>query len=240
MDELEISGKRYISSKRIAKENRYHADYIGQLIRGGKISGTKVGRAWYVEEESFADYLNKEHKTYTAPVQNTEVPASRALPVVAEVGVISTIEPKQTISVVAVAEPATLMTERVAVTIQEHQAPVQFKKVGLTYLSDNSPLFPEIPKRSKEITRAMDADVVYTHEPIDSVEHVPARKKGSSVLRFFAGATLFVFAAALACFVFFVSVGINSTVVVEKGKPASVAYSQEKTFCFIFGSCQNQ
>ncbi len=60
MDELEISGKRYISSKQAAKENRYHVDYIGQLIRAGKIVGTKVGRTWYVETNSLATYLDKE------------------------------------------------------------------------------------------------------------------------------------------------------------------------------------
>ena len=52
MDELEISGRRYISSRRAAKENRYHMDYIGQLIRAGRIVGSKVGRTWYVDEES--------------------------------------------------------------------------------------------------------------------------------------------------------------------------------------------
>lgn len=60
MDELEISGKRYISSRRAAKENHYHTDYIGQLIRAKKIIGSKVGRAWYVEEESLKAYLNQE------------------------------------------------------------------------------------------------------------------------------------------------------------------------------------
>lgn len=61
MDELEISGKRYISSKRAARENRYHVDYIGQLIRSGKIIGSKVGRAWYVEVDSLNDYLGQEN-----------------------------------------------------------------------------------------------------------------------------------------------------------------------------------
>lgn len=60
MDELEISGKRYISSVRAAKEHKYHSDYIGQLIRGGKVVGQKVGRAWYVEAKSLAEYLGKE------------------------------------------------------------------------------------------------------------------------------------------------------------------------------------
>ena len=60
MDELVIAGKVYISSRRAAKENKYHADYIGQLIRGGKVLGTKVGRAWYVERDSLAAYLGQE------------------------------------------------------------------------------------------------------------------------------------------------------------------------------------
>lgn len=57
MDELQISGKRFISSRRIAREHGYTSDYIGQLIRGGKIVGQKVGRAWYVEEHSFNIFL---------------------------------------------------------------------------------------------------------------------------------------------------------------------------------------
>ena len=42
MDELEISGKRYISSRRAAQEYKYHADYIGQLVRAKKVAGQKV------------------------------------------------------------------------------------------------------------------------------------------------------------------------------------------------------
>lgn len=60
MDELEISGRRYISSVRAAKEHKYHSDYIGQLVRGGKVVGQKVGRAWYVDADSLAEYLGKE------------------------------------------------------------------------------------------------------------------------------------------------------------------------------------
>ena len=51
MDELEISGKRYISTRRAAREHGYHSDYMGQLIRGKKVAGQKVGRAWYIEED---------------------------------------------------------------------------------------------------------------------------------------------------------------------------------------------
>jgi hypothetical protein len=72
MDELDISGKRYISSKRAAKENRYHTDYIGQLIRSGKIAGSKVGRTWYVEVESLARYLEQPYQI-PAPLHEPEV-----------------------------------------------------------------------------------------------------------------------------------------------------------------------
>ncbi len=70
MDELQISGKRFISSRRIARENGYTSDYIGQLIRGGKITGQKVGRAWYVDASSFDKYLGAEG----APIRATEAP----------------------------------------------------------------------------------------------------------------------------------------------------------------------
>lgn len=60
MDELTIAGKRYISARRAAREHRYHSDYIGQLVRAGKVTGQKVGRSWYVEEESLLNYFNGE------------------------------------------------------------------------------------------------------------------------------------------------------------------------------------
>ncbi len=83
MDELEISGKRFISSKRAAKENRYHMDYIGQLIRSGKVVGSKVGRTWYVDAQSLATYLGKEYKapekapTPYTPASKTATPAPK-------------------------------------------------------------------------------------------------------------------------------------------------------------------
>lgn len=72
MDELEISGKRYISTRRAAREHGYHSDYMGQLIRGKKVAGQKVGRAWYIEEESLNVYLGK------APAQAPKIDAPAA------------------------------------------------------------------------------------------------------------------------------------------------------------------
>lgn len=73
MDELEISGKRYISSRRAAKEHGYHSDYIGQLIRGGKVVGQKVGRSWYVSEESLLAYFNEEKTSAPKNVSRSSV-----------------------------------------------------------------------------------------------------------------------------------------------------------------------
>ncbi len=56
MDELILSGKKYISSKRASEVTGYAKDYVGQLIRGGKIPATRVGRAWYVDEEALKSY----------------------------------------------------------------------------------------------------------------------------------------------------------------------------------------
>jgi excisionase family DNA binding protein len=56
VDELEIQGKKYISSKRAAKLTGYAKDYIGQLARAGKIAGTRVGRAWYVDESALLNH----------------------------------------------------------------------------------------------------------------------------------------------------------------------------------------
>jgi len=57
MDSLVIEGKEYISAKRAAREHSYTMDYVGQLIRGGKLSGQKVGRSWYVEHDSLTAYV---------------------------------------------------------------------------------------------------------------------------------------------------------------------------------------
>jgi hypothetical protein len=239
MDELEISGKRYISSKRIARENKYHSDYIGQLIRAGKIVGTKVGRAWYVDEESFAAYLSQENKTYVPPsVTPAAIPSSVVVvpteaPVVAEVAAEHVTE-----------TPA----EKILINQEKNFAAheprtVEIKKTNLTYVPDSSPLFPEIAKRSNAVDSSHIARITLQQEVVPIVEHAPApqkaRTRGSKALSVIKGTSLVVVGVGVLGLVFFVSLGINSTVFVAKGKPASVGYSQEKTFCFISGNCQS-
>lgn len=66
MDSLEIDGEQYISARQAAKEHGYVADYIGQLIRGGKLQGRKVGRAWYVSIASLEAHFQLERTERTA------------------------------------------------------------------------------------------------------------------------------------------------------------------------------
>ncbi|MBY0472752.1 helix-turn-helix domain-containing protein [Patescibacteria group bacterium] len=299
MDELEISGKRYISAKRIAKENKYHPDYVGQLIRAGRVSGTKVGRAWYVDEASFAEYLGKERgQSLATPAQNTnspekteptqepsfekvlggprfpsetlrqtfsqEVPVSASAPVVVaqvESTVTPAVEAAKEISLAGMQGGTTVpyvgeflaensprsgkLVSEAAFVAEGFAKPVIAEKkvpfkTSLTYIPDNSPLFPAIQKRTKpaaevrkdEYVVAQIAKPAHTAQPI-------LRPKRSIWKTGFAVASVTVVAAIFFGFAFFGSLGINSVVIVEKGKPASVAFAQEKTFCFIFKNCQN-
>ncbi|MEK7613248.1 MAG: hypothetical protein AAB449_03850 [Patescibacteria group bacterium] len=182
MDELEISGKRYISSRRAAKEHKYHSDYIGQLIRANKVIGEKVGRSWYVEAESLEAYLRGEASA-PAPLAIAKVaPATKEK-------LLPTVEPsaEDSESTQEVPEPAFAFSEalqvREAVQLppvasDEHKIAVHISKPqesrrGLTYMSDESPLMPEI---KKETTR----DFESLNDEQDTAEvYVPHRKNAN-------------------------------------------------------------
>lgn len=51
-DEIQISGKTYISSKRAGDLTGYAQDYIGQLARGGNIDAQRIGGLWYIHLDS--------------------------------------------------------------------------------------------------------------------------------------------------------------------------------------------
>lgn len=70
MDELDIKGKKYISSKRAAEITGYAKDYIGQLARSGKIVAVRFGRAWYVEEKALSAHVRSEGKQEVAIIES--------------------------------------------------------------------------------------------------------------------------------------------------------------------------
>lgn len=168
MDELEISGKRYISSRRAAKEHKYHSDYIGQLIRSKKVIGQKVGRSWYVEADSLDAYLRGETGV---PAQLTPAPTPEQKNVVENTAeeietpdVQTPIAEKELEEVVEVKVPESVLVEVIPTQpvaaireqeMHEYSVPLQIVKTkeegktrGLTYMPDTSSLLPDLQKET--------------------------------------------------------------------------------------------
>src|SRR5680860_507980 len=55
----------FLTLKEASKHTGYNQDYLGQLVRTGKIDGHKVGKSWVVEKPSLVDYLASTGKTPT-------------------------------------------------------------------------------------------------------------------------------------------------------------------------------
>lgn len=62
-----IEGKEYISSDRAAKLVGYTKDYVGQLARAGKIEAKRIGRSWYISQDSINKHKLSVHYTLTKP-----------------------------------------------------------------------------------------------------------------------------------------------------------------------------
>ncbi len=136
MDELEISGKRYISSRRAAKEHGYHIDYIGQLVRAGKIVGTKIGRAWYVEDKSLAKYFGKEGKN-TTTVQEKKISIHK---------IVKKEEEKIEEDTQKIVQIPIKVENIPALEVKE----MVIRNIGLRYIADEESLLPKI---IQQITR---------------------------------------------------------------------------------------
>lgn len=238
MDELQISGKRFISSRRIAKDNGYHTDYIGQLIRGGKIKGQKVGRTWYVDEASFAAYLGGgEAAPAAAHIEEPVVEPVREKaiePVEERIEESEVLVPAPEPVVVAEeiiqeqkAEPVQIKIEKkeiareaeIPTVIKLHKAAPSSR--GLHYLGDEEPLLPEIsPKEA--MTHVMPASVA-EGVPAEINQNAAVRVRRQSGARIIialagAGVLVFVFSAVMSSALF-------QTINVQAGNPASVGYA---------------
>ena len=54
---------QYITLKEAARISGYHQDYLGQLIRSGKLSGRRLGKEWVTTALVLAEYMNGKSKT---------------------------------------------------------------------------------------------------------------------------------------------------------------------------------
>lgn len=61
-NEIFFEGKKYISAKRGSQICGYNSDYIGQLCRKGELECKRVGRGWFVTEESLKNHQSEASK----------------------------------------------------------------------------------------------------------------------------------------------------------------------------------
>ena len=237
MDELEISGKRYLSSRRAAKMHGYAADYIGQLIRADKVIGQKVGRAWYVEEASLKSYLLQEAGVPTAqvvaPVEKIEDKVEEVVveDVIEEVVAAPAIEPAPIAvqSVVQRVEKVFEPTER-AVQMHTPEKPVQ-KVSTLTYIEDTEPLLPVLEGRMRS-----NADFVAVplrrSEPEEAAEEVvfetpvvTVTKRSRTIFKLPRVQTIAAVGLLAFAVVAVASTLLSTSIKVQEGQPASVGYT---------------
>lgn len=247
MDELEISGKRYISTRRAAKENKYHSDYIGQLIRGGKVQGQKVGRSWYVVADSLTDYLNHEvpPKVIEAPIE--PVYETSVVEVVQPVASEKTEENHKPPVADETVESNLVSSEKFIIESEvenaEYQVPLKIKKEGevkieilpkrslrkgLRYMADDGPLYPDIERNMPQAKNvAIDNNAVIQVANISKTSESKGRVKKRSVIAIAirTGAIIFFGSIALAVMVVGSSAIVSTTTVV--GGTSSVSYSIE-------------
>lgn len=248
MDEVEISGKRYISTRLAAKEHKYHADYIGQLVRAKKIVGQKVGRSWYVDVDSTATYFGKEAVRIESPAPIAIVhdvpqprPVTKVMQVVVEApaaslsvkeastpieSYVEVVEEKN-ISFAPVAseifvepEPS-VVRDSIHIPIRRVSNTISKKNPGLIYMDVDEPALPEIKKTSKRIKMHVPVSGQDMQEV--TVTEYATREGGTGILvPTFSIVTLGLIAFAI---VALSSIMVSSSMVIEAGKAASVGYS---------------
>ena len=237
MDELQISGRRFISSRRIARDNGYHTDYIGQLIRGGKIKGQKVGRTWYVDAITFDVYLSGEA---SLPVQPTVAGYSDSVatesPEVVSPSLAKPPAPVVAPTVIAHTPAVEIKTEEAKVEEKKEEQKIEIKKVaepvvaqaryvpvasgGLRFVADDEPLLPEISTK-ESITHVMPT-ISARAAPIETKKEAAVFERRPNSKR------LIVALGVVAMLVFIFSAVVSSAVFqklnIEAGNSASVGY----------------
>lgn len=139
LNELTLDGKRYISVKRAATLADYTTDYVGQLCRGGKLEAKRMGRNWYVLEESLIDHkqsqvLGKEKPQEIEP-EIPEIPEIPETPEAPETG----------------PEPSVFSLDRSSISEQSQRSqPSVFKRSFIVYEHDDRPLIPVLMQKETE------------------------------------------------------------------------------------------
>ncbi len=68
-----FDNRKYISAKDASTLTGYSKDYIGQLCRGNKVDCKRIGKIWYVEENSLLNYINLPSQSYKTNFVSTQI-----------------------------------------------------------------------------------------------------------------------------------------------------------------------
>ncbi len=74
-DSIEIEDHQYISSRRAAEIARYSQDYIGQLCRSGQVAGKRIGKIWFVDQDSLFQHVQKYSIPVSSQISSGSVPS---------------------------------------------------------------------------------------------------------------------------------------------------------------------
>ena len=199
MDELEIQGKKYISSKRASQLTGYAKDYVGQLARGGKIAGTRMGRAWFVEEKALLSYKAAE----SGPYESTPTPPAAVAEAVQPVTPPKTYIPMSYVTMPASETwtPASYSRETSDLKPKPERGEVDVENFSIPIHQKSVPPLRELetPLRIKVLEARMREmrSPEFHKAPIAEAKIVRRRRKSNHALSFGA------LTAALALFIFF-------------------------------------
>ncbi|MCX6703342.1 MAG: hypothetical protein NTV02_01465, partial [Candidatus Zambryskibacteria bacterium] len=218
--DLYFNSIKYISAKRAGEITGYSSDYIGQLCRGKKLTTQRVGKSWYVSEESLNQYvafaaeqarLVREIQSTTlkeVQAKNTKVATAPATPVVPVISITSPASTVAPVSTSAVAAPVIteIVTEKLApvIKIEEKESKATVTASNFKLPTSNLKLKASSLKSQFTKTAHSVAGKFYSHYPLilsklsDSVRKNHSLIYGDVAKKAFGLAFVFLFGFSLA------------------------------------------
>lgn len=136
MEEIIVNQKKFISAKRAARVSKYTSDYVGQLCRKSALDCTRVGKIWFVTEESLLKHkeLSLASGANAGKKKGKEEAKPFVMPGIPRVTIIKNEK-------VEVLPRGEIISDEVYSSLLE--------KNVLTYHKDENLLFPKIKKEKK-------------------------------------------------------------------------------------------
>lgn len=152
-----LDGVVHISSKRAAEVMGYTQDYIGQLVRKGKISARQIGRGWYIPQDAV-------QKAEEATPEEKNVPTEHVAPTIVSDKVEATAVAKEDENTNTF-KLSPIVREHIR---KEHSSPI----LQALYLEDRAPLLPTLRRTAPPVLHEILNDDQHRTVPIRRTVHV--------------------------------------------------------------------